>query len=433
VKILFIYPGFERHAQAHPELLQWVPCDEYLGPPSLGIADVAAVTPKDVEVAYVDDRLRDSSAGWPEADLYAMSVFTPAATRAFAIGDELRARGARVVMGGVFPSLMPDEAAAHADAVVIGEGEAVWPEVVADARAGALRPRYQSPIGAPLGELPPPRLDLYLGAENDRFRPDDYPFQTHRGCPLACDACAVPRVTAPKIRFFSEEYLERTADFFVQHGKLASLTEDTSFLFMSGARRRFRQFLRFLREYKGGTFRASYIGISMPLVESLEDEFLTEVRQSGIDRFYLVGGFDPITRAAFGQGDPAAMAKAEGVIRRCHEHDIEPYTSFLVGNDGDDEGVFDRMLAFGDRTKLEKAEFAIATPYPGTPMWTRLVAEERIIDRTWKHYNDANVVFRPARMSPDQLQGGYLRLWREFYAPRQHIAQLEHGRRTIQF
>ena len=433
MRVLFIYPSFERHAQAHPELLDWVPCDEYLGPPSLGIANVAAMTPPEVEVIFEDDRLRDPAQPWPEADLVAMSVFTPAATRALSLADQFRARGTKVVLGGIFPSLIPEEAQGHADALVIGDGEAVWPQVIRDAQAGELKPRYQAPAGFPLEHLPPPRLDLYLANETDRFRPDDYPFQTQRGCPLSCDACAVPQVAGGKIRFYSEEYLQKTADFFIQNHKLASLTEDTSFLFVSGARRRFRKFLRFLREYRDGQFRASYIGISMPLVESLEEEFLKDIKDSGIDRFYLVGGFDPITRRAFGGNDPQAMAKAETAIRRCHDHGIDPYTSFLVGNEDDDESIFDRILAFGERTQLVKAEFAIATPYPGTPQWHRLLAEGRIIDRTWKHYNDANVVFRPRHMTPEVLLAGYLRLWREFYSPRQHLGEFEHDQRTIQF
>jgi radical SAM superfamily enzyme YgiQ (UPF0313 family) len=433
MRLLFVYPAFERHAQSHPELLSWVPCDEYLGPPSLGIANMAAVTPEDVEILFVDDRLREKDDPWPEAGLVAMSTFTPAATRAFELADQLRSRGSKVVLGGIFPTLMPAEALAHADAVVLGEGDSVWPTVVRDAQAGRLQSIYDGRGGASLDDLPPPRLDLYHAQESDRFRPDDYPFQTHRGCPLHCEACAIPEVSGPKIRFFDEAYLQKTADFFIEHSKLASLTEDTSFLFVSGARRRFRQFLKFLREYRGGSFRASYIGISMPLVQSLEDEFLADVKSAGIDRFYLVGGFDPITRAAFGTGDEKATAKAEIVIQRCHDHGIEPYTSFLVGNEDDDHGVFDRMLAFCDKTRIEKAEFAIFTPYPGTPSWKKLLSEDRILDRTWKRYNDANVVFQPKSMSPEQLLDGYLRLWREFYSTRQYIGGLEHNRRTIQF
>jgi len=104
-----------------------------------------------------------------------------------------------------------------------------------------------------------------------------------------------------------------------------------------------------------------------------------------------------------------------------------------VGNDSDDPGIFDRILEFGERTGLDKAEFCIATPYPGTPSWRRLVEQDRIIDRTWKHYNDANVVFRPRQLEADELLEGYLRLWREFYAPRQHLAGRAHIPKTIQF
>jgi radical SAM superfamily enzyme YgiQ (UPF0313 family) len=141
-RILFVYPGFERHAQAHPELLEYVPCDEYLGGPSLGIANLASVTPPDFEVAYLDDRDTPLTLD-AEADLYAFSFFTPAATRALALSDMLRSAGRKTVAGGVFPSMMPDLVGQHFDAVVVGEGEGVWPQVLADARAGELKPRYQ--------------------------------------------------------------------------------------------------------------------------------------------------------------------------------------------------------------------------------------------------------------------------------------------------
>ena len=112
---------------------------------------------------------------------------------------------------------------------------------------------------------------------------------------------------------------------------------------------------------------------------------------------------------------------------------IEPYTSFLVGNDEDDLGTFDRMLEFANETKLRKAEFAIMTPYPGTPVWHRLLSEERILTRDWSRYNDANVVFQPRTMTPEQLLSGYLYLWREFYRSRQEPRSASKEARTIQF
>ena len=200
MKILFIYPAFERHAQSHPELKTFVPCNEYIGSPSLGIACVAACTPKEFEVGFVDDRIHPVDNNLPDADLYALSFFTPAASRAMDIADMIRAKNKPVVAGGIFSTMMPDEVAKHFDAVVIGEGEQVWPTVCKDAAQGLLKPTYQASGPAPLDQLPPPKVDLYLDAEDESFSPDDYPLQMSRGCPFACDACVLPCIMGKKIR-----------------------------------------------------------------------------------------------------------------------------------------------------------------------------------------------------------------------------------------
>ena len=433
MKVQFIYPSFERHAQAHPELLDAVPCDEYLGGPSMGIATLAAMTPPDVEVAYCDDRITPFSLDL-EADLYALSFFTPAATRALEIADILRAAGRKTVAGGIFPTAMPDVVAKHVDAVVVGEGEPVWGQVLQDAASGKLAPRYRAETPFDLTQLPVPRLDLYIQAENEQLHPDDYPLQTSRGCPLKCDACIVPCVMGKKLRLVPQETLVASVADLAKYGKRAAVTEDTSFFFFSGARRHFRAFLHALKDDpRPRGEKVSYIGISMPMILSLDPDVLRDISDAGIARFYLVCGFDPITRDAFGKGDPAAMAKAVDAIARCKEYDIEPYTSLLVGNDTDDEGVFDRILDFTEKANVPKTEFAIFTPYPGTPAWFQMESEGRILDRTWKHYNDANVVFQPKQMSPERLLQGYLDLWREFYKSKTFLASLEHGDRTIQF
>src|ERR1019366_6639093 len=152
-----------------------------------------------------------------------------------------------------------------------------------------------------------------------------------------------------------------------------------------------------------------------------------------IRRFYLVGGFDPITQGAFTGKDPRAESRALAAVRKAIDLGIEPYTSFLVGNEDDDEGTFDRMLAFADTAGIRKAEFAILTPYPGTPIWTRFLEEGRILTFDWSKYNDANVVFRPKRLTPERLLEGYLYLWREFYRSRGALADLGREERTIQF
>lgn len=436
MKVRFVYPRFQRHAEAHPELLEHVPCNEYFGPPSLGIASIAAVTPPEWEIDFRDDRVEDVGLD-DDVDLVALSFFTPAAERAMELADAFRARGRKVVMGGIFPTMMPDVAQPHADAVVEGEGEGVWHELLADLTAGALKPRYKERVACDLTALPLPRVDLYLAKEGATARgatyaPDDYPVQTSRGCPLKCNACVLPTSMGRALRHLPVEHVLGQLDQLGARGKQASFTEDTAFFFGSGAQRRFGELLDILAE-RPKAARVSYVGTSMPLLLATPEPFLHKLRRAGLTMFYLVGGFDPVTMNAFTGKDPKALQRAFDAIQRAHDAGIEPYTSFLVGNDGDDEGTFDRMLEFADAAKIRKAEFAILTPYPGTPIWERMVKDDRILHRGWTRYNDANVVFRPAQMSPERLQEGYLHLWREFYRPRQALRALDRGERTIQF
>jgi radical SAM superfamily enzyme YgiQ (UPF0313 family) len=431
VKVRFVYPRFRRHAESHPELRACVPCNEYFGPPSLGIAALAAVTPPEWELDFRDDRLEDVGLD-DELDLVAISCFTPSGMRAMELADAFRARGRRVVMGGIFPSMVPDEAAAHADAIVLGEAEGVWPDVLRDARSGALKPRYVEREPVDLATLPLPRVDLYMDKEGRSFSPDDYPVQLSRGCPLSCFACAIPQTAGRRLRHLPLAHVLGQIDQLAARGKLASLTEDTSFFVGSGAQRRFGELMDALAD-RGRPAAISYVGISMPMILATPESTFRRMRAAGVGMFYLVGGFDPITQGAFTGKDRRAYDRAVAAVRKAFDLGIEPYTSFLVGNEDDDEGTFDRMLAFADVAGIRKAEFAILTPYPGTPIWSRFLEERRILSFDWSLYNDANVVFRPNRLTPEQLLRGYLYLWREFYRPRQALRDLGREERTIQF
>jgi radical SAM superfamily enzyme YgiQ (UPF0313 family) len=431
MKILFVYPRFQRHAEAHPELKQWVPMNEYLGSPSLGISMIAAVTPKDVELEFRDDRLTPADVP-TDADLVAFSFFTPAATRAMELARYFREQGKKTVAGGIFTTMMPDEVAPHFDALVLGEGERVWQHVVADFKAGALKPRYQATEIQDLADLPLPRFDLYLAKEaKGVFEPDDYPVQISRGCPMTCQACVLPFSMTRKMRDFELEHVVGQLQALAKHGKRACLTEDTSW-FPGHATKRLKLLFEAIVS-KGAPANISYIGISMPMILSTTAATFELARRAGVKMFYLVGGFDPITRGAFTGKNPRALQQATDAIRKSLDLGIEPYTSFLLGNEDDALGTVDRMLEFCHTAGVRKAEFAIFTPYPGTPSWDRLVKEDRIIDRTWSHYNDANAVFMPAQMTPDQLTQGYLRLWKEFYADKAHFLQANQAERTIQF
>lgn len=430
-RLRFVYARFRRHADVHPELRDAVPCDEYFGPPSLGIACLAAVTPAEWEIELRDDRVEDVGLDDPP-DVVAISCFTPAGVRAMELADRFRAAGSLVILGGLFPTARPDEAGLHCDAVVVGEGEAIWPEVLRDAARGELRPRYRAAASVDLAELPLPRVDLYVAKERDGYRPDDYPVQLSRGCMLSCSACVLPLSMGRKVRRHDAEHVRGQIAQLERAGKLASLTEDTSFFPGSPQQRALSELLDHAIE-RGEELGVSYVGISMPMILAQSPQLFARLRAGGIRMFYLVGGFDPITRGAFTGRDPKNRQRAVDALRRCEDEGIEPYVSFLVGNDADDEGTFDRMLEFTSEVALAKAEFAIRTPYPGTPDFDALSSSGRILHTDWSRYNDANVVFRPARMSPESLLQGYLDLWRGFYRSRRSLATLDHRERTIQF
>lgn len=431
MKVLFVYPRFSRHAEAHPELKQWVPLNEYLGSPSLGIAMIAGVTPDEVEIEFRDDRL-ESAERPTDADLVAMSFFTPAASRAFELADYFRALGKKVVAGGIFPTMMPEACAPHFDAVVVGEGEPVWPRVLADFKRKALAPRYQADCAADVNALPLPRVDLYLAQERpgSDFCPDDYPVQTSRGCPMSCVACVLPTSMGSRLRAFPLQHILGQLQQLGRAGKKACLTEDTAW-FPGATARAFEDLLDAVAVSGGADI--SYVGVSMPQVLAATPRLLGKAKAAGVDMVYLVGGFDPVTKRAFTGSDPKMLARAHACIEKLHAAGIEPYTSFLIGNDDDDVGTVDRMLEFAEASGIRKAEFAVFTPYPGTPAWQNLRAEGRILDTRWSRYNDANVVFRPRRMTPDQLTDSYLRLWRDFYRGKEHLKSLDRAERTIQF
>jgi radical SAM superfamily enzyme YgiQ (UPF0313 family) len=428
-KVLFVYPRFSRHAESNPELLDYVPMNEYLGSPSLGIAALAAITPPGWQVEFRDDRLAPAD-GPTDADLVAFSFFTPAAARAIELAKRFRAMGKPTVAGGIFPTMMPDECAAFFDAVVVGEGEGSWQRVLDDCQAGALQRRYGCTEPVDLSKLPLPKVSIYLDNEGPRFKPDDYPVQMSRGCPLACHSCVLPVSMTKSMRDFPLEHVLGQLDALGRAGKLACLTEDTGW-FPGHQRKRMLELFDAMAS-RGTAARISYVGISMPLILQTPPEMMARARKAGITMFYLVGGFDPITMKAF-NGDAKNLQRAHDAIARCFDAGIEPYTSFLLGQDDDDEGTVDRMLAFAESSKLRKAEFAIFTPYPGTPSWKALEAQGRILTRDWSKYNDANVVFQPKKMTPEQLRQGYLRLWRDFYAQRPQVAQMGLAERTIQF
>ena len=421
--VKFVYPSWDRPSECHPELAD-VNASPYIGTPSLAAASLAAVTPPEHSVSFHDDRVAPVI---PErdADLIAMPVFTPSADRAMELADQYRALGVPVVAGGIFTSLMPDEMAPHVDAICIGEGEGVWPQMLADLEAGRLQPRYQADNDVDLGAIPPPRYDLYLpwvDAMRQARRLDypdlDFPVQISRGCPRACDHCVVPYYLGPKIRYVPPEKVRAGFEQLLSLGdwRGATLIEDVTML---PSRRLQEHWVQVVEACADLDLTISYFGSSPHFVRYASDEFFRSLQSMGVLQIYLMFGFGPTSRAATAHdASPAALQTAVDTVKRIQDFGLEVYGSFSVGHEQEDDSVFDRVLEICRVGNIRVAEFAVATPYPGSPAWRRAQAEDRLLGRPWREFNDANVVFRPHRMSADTLQRIYLDLWKEFYRDR---------------
>jgi len=375
--------------------------------PCLTLLQLAALTPPGWEVELVDEKVDalDLEAG---ADLVGITAMTCNAPRAYAIADAFRRRKIPVVLGGMHPSSLPEEAAAHADAVVVGEAEGLWPRVLADFERGALRPRYRR-VGPPPDLRGQPWLDWELFRDK-RYLPVHF-IETTRGCPFDCEFCAVttafggryrnrpvPEVLAElrQLRPFEGRFVMKNVVFFVDDNILSNRAHTKALL----------------EGIKGMGLR----WLSHASVNLADDpEILRLCQESGCMGVLI--GFEtlaPETMRSIGRKSRLQRDYLDA-IQKIHDHGIGIDGSFVVGFDTDDEGVFDRTLEFVTRAKIEAPYFSILTPYPGTRLYDRMEAEGRITSRDWSRYDTSQVVFRPKTMTPDQLLEGYYRLFRESY------------------
>ena len=373
--------------------------------PNLSLATVAALTPPDIEVSFSDDLINpiDLDGDLKAVDLVGITSATKTALRAYRIARAYRERGVPVVLGGIHPTAMPQEALEHCDAVVVGEAEESWPRLIEDFRKGRLERIYQQEGFTPPTQIPPARHDIY--------NPKDYfplgPMQATRGCPYLCDFCSVRRFFGGTYRYRPLE--DVIAEVRSLRHKVIMFADDN----IVGHPRYSQQLLEALIP-----LRKWWVGQAS--LAGLEDEAqIKRMAKSGC--VGLLIGFESISEENIRlskkyQNRPADYLK---IIRNLHRHGIAIWASFLIGLDHDDQGSFERIVRFAIEAKFFSVNFCILMPYPGTAIYERLKEEGRLTDERWWLLEDQEAHaphFYPLGMTREEAREGWKWTWREYYS-----------------
>jgi len=366
--------------------------------PPLSLPLLAGMTPPDVDVQLLDENVEavDTNA---DVDWVAITCMTASAPRAYRIADAFRQRNIPVVMGGIHPTVLPNEAAAHADAVVVGEAELIWREVLDDLAGDRLKPRYQCADYPDLAGLPSPRRDLLRG---ERYLTINV-VQTARGCPNACSFCTVSAVFGRRYRFRPvAEVTEEVRSL----GGWVGFVDDN----ITGHPRRAKELFEALIP-----LRIRWIG-QADLTMAKDPELLSLAARSGCKAMFM--GLESLSQEnlrATGKSPNLGLDMGDA-ISKIHKSGIEIIGSFVLGLDADDPGVFARTVEFAERHRLVAAQFSVLTPFPGTAVHKQFERDGRIADHDWSHYTMSNVVFRPQHMTALELEQGQRYAYRRFYS-----------------
>lgn len=369
-------------------------------PPAL----IAGLTPPDVEVRFYDDRMEEIPFDEP-TDLVALSVETYTARRAYQIASEYRRRGVPVVMGGFHASLCPDEVAHHAESVVVGEAEALWPEVVDDWRHGRPRKLYRQQGRTSLAGVRPDRR-IFRGK---RYLPVGL-VEAGRGCHFRCDFCAVQTVFgASQTRRPVDEILAEIREI-RDKARLIFFVDDNITSNLSEAKDFYRALIPLgVRWVSQASINAAH-----------DEELLDLLRRSGC-RGVLIGfeSLNPENLRAMNKSFNTMRGGYLKALENLRRYGIRLYGSFIFGYDHDTPGCFPETVAFARDHGFYIAAFNHLTPFPGTELYRRLEAEGKLLYDAWwldDEYRYNKVPFRPASMTAEEVERCCVEARRSFYS-----------------
>jgi len=382
----------------------------------LAIPTLAALTPQEHEVRVFDENVDRIDYAW-NPDLVGISVLTMFAPRAYEICKRYREKGVRTVLGGIHPSMLPDEALEHCDSVLIGEAEEIWPTLLRDAAGGNLKRVYRAAGPVDLTRSPVP-----VRAGLNRYRYLSDVVQTTKGCPFDCEFCCVHAFDGRRVRNKSVEQVVREIRDIQSH---ASTYKRKKSIFFADDN------IVANREFAEPLFAAlKPLNINWMCQASMnisgEEHLLRLMRESGCGAIFI--GFESLHADNLDQMHKVVNRRYDyaEVIRRIQSHGMLVQASFILGYDSDSPAVFDELVGFIRENRLFAPVINILTPFPGTKLFERLEKQGRILHRDWGRYDTKHVVFSPAQMSPDELLDGYRQVIKEIYSFDSILERLRH-------
>jgi radical SAM superfamily enzyme YgiQ (UPF0313 family) len=367
--------------------------------PPLGLATLAGYL-REEDVIQLQDEHVERLDLHDEPDLVVIQVYITSARRAYRLADHYRRKGAYVALGGLHVTSLPEEAGRHADSIFLGPGEDIWPQFLADFRAGCPKPCYRSSVRT-LAGLPPIRRDLikrhlYLVPNS---------IVVSRGCPHTCDFCYKEAFFEGGKGFYTQRVDAALAEIERLPGRHVYFLDDHLF-----------GDVRFASALFEGMRGMGRVWQAAGTVQSvLKPALLEKAVASGLRSLFV--GFETLNPLGLrAQHKLQNLHRDYGeAVRRLHGLGVMVNGSFVFGMDEDDASVFDRTVAWAISEGIETATFHILTPYPGTALFQRMQAEGRILHRDWDLYDTRHVVFETRRMRAFELEAGYWRAYREFY------------------
>lgn len=366
---------------------------------------LAALTPPGHTVTIVDEAYAPDDEN-QDVDLVGITVMTDLVLRAYHIADIYRRKSVKVVMGGIHPTVLPEEALEHADAVVVGEAEGVWPRLVSDAAVGKMKRHYRAGKMTDLQGLPKPRRDLFPETKGKGYIPIPIGVETARGCPYDCEFCSIGLTLGHQYRIRPvQEVIAEIESIDSPH---LFFVDDALGLNRNAAKNLFTEMIPLRRLWLGqGT---------VSLAEDLE--LLRLMRRSGC--LGLLIGFESVQK-----GTQHAVKKIRNLridffeaMRRFHGEGFGILGAFVFGFDYENKDVFEQTLEFIMRSRMDCVELRILTPFPGTRLYERLLSEGRLFVRDWwlRGYPPDTLLFQPKGMTADELINGFARVNRQAYS-----------------